>query len=104
VDENTGASDLSMDPGNPRVLVAGLWQIDIKTWGRKSGGPGSGVFLSRDGGTTWKRLTGQGLPEPPLGKIAVVIAPSDSQRVYALIETGERGSLWRSDVAAKSDS
>src|SRR5258705_532806 len=54
VDENTGASDLAMDPKNPRVLFAGTWQIDIKTWGRKSGGPGSGVFVSRDGGTTWK--------------------------------------------------
>jgi photosystem II stability/assembly factor-like uncharacterized protein len=97
VDENTGISDLAMDPGNPRILLAGAWQIDIKTWGRKSGGPGSGVFLSKDGGTTWKRLTGHGLPEPPLGKIAVAIAPSDSQRLYALIETGQRGSLWRSD-------
>src|SRR5678816_3614575 len=83
VDENTGASDLAMDPGNPRVLFAGTWQIDIKTWGRKSGGPGSGVFVSRDGGTTRKRLTAEGLPEPPLGKIAVAVAQSDSRRVYA---------------------
>jgi photosystem II stability/assembly factor-like uncharacterized protein len=97
VDENTGVSDLAMDPNNPRTLFAGAWQIDIKTWGRKSGGPGSGVFVSRDGGTTWKRITGHGLPEPPLGKIAVAVASSDSQRVYALIETGQRGSLWRSD-------
>jgi len=97
VDENTGASDLALDPVNPRILFAGTWQIDIKTWGRKSGGPGSGVFASRDGGTTWKRITGNGLPEPPLGKIAVAIAPSNPRRVYALIETGQRGSLWRSD-------
>jgi photosystem II stability/assembly factor-like uncharacterized protein len=97
VDENTGASDLAMDPVNPRTLFAGTWQIEIKTWGRKSGGPGSGVFVSRDGGTTWKRITGAGLPEPPLGKIAVAVAPSNPRRVYALIETGERGSLWRSD-------
>jgi hypothetical protein len=97
VDENTGISDLSMNAGNPRVLFAGAWQIDIKTWGRKSGGPGSGVFVSRDGGSTWKRITGHGLPEPPLGKIAVSVAPSDGSRVYALIETGRRGSLWRSD-------
>ncbi len=96
VDENTGVSDLAMDPNNSRTLFAGAWQIDIKTWGRKSGGPGSGVFVSRDGGTTWKRITGHGMPEPPLGKIAVAVA-SDSQRVYALIETGQRGSLWRSD-------
>ena len=97
VDENTGISDLSMDPNNPRILFAGAWQIDIKTWGRKSGGPGSGVFVSRDGGSTWKRITKHGLPDPPLGKIAVAVAPSDSQRVYALIETGDKGSLWRSD-------
>jgi photosystem II stability/assembly factor-like uncharacterized protein len=97
VDENTGISDLTMDANNPRVLFAGAWQIDIKTWGRTSGGPGSGVFVSRDGGATWKRITGHGLPDPPLGKIAVAVAPSDSSRVYALIETGDRGSLWRSD-------
>lgn len=97
VDENTGASDLSMDATNPRILFAGTWQIDIKTWGRKSGGPGSGVFVSKDGGTTWKRIEKHGLPDPPLGKIAVNVAPSDPQRVYALIETGQKGSLWRSN-------
>jgi photosystem II stability/assembly factor-like uncharacterized protein len=97
VDENAGASDLSMDATNPRILFAGTWQIDIKTWGRKSGGSGSGVFVSRDGGTTWKRIEKHGLPDAPLGKIAVSVAPSDPQRVYALIETGQKGSLWRSD-------
>ena len=97
VDENTGASDLAMDPTNPRILYAGTWQIDIKTWGRKSGGPGSGVYVTRDGGTTWKHITGHGLPDPPLGKIAVGVAQANPQRVYALIETGDRGSLWRSN-------
>ncbi|HKT46749.1 MAG TPA: hypothetical protein VJP87_04430 [Candidatus Acidoferrales bacterium] len=97
VDENTGASDLTMDPQNPQRLIAGMWQIDIKTWGRKSGGPGSGLFLTEDGGETWKRLSGRGLPEGPLGKIAVNFAPSDGRRVYALIETGQGGTLWRSD-------
>jgi photosystem II stability/assembly factor-like uncharacterized protein len=102
VDENTGASDLSMDPTNPRILFAGTWQIDIKTWGRKSGGKGSGVFVSRDGGTTWKRIEKHGLPGPPLGKIAVAVAASNPQRVYALIETGQKGSLWRSDDGGES--
>ena len=97
VDENTGASDLTMDPSNPDTLIAGTWTIDIKTWGRNSGGPGSGVFITHDGGDTWKRITGHGMPESPLGKIAVAIAPSNPNRVYALIETGQRGSLWRSD-------
>jgi len=97
VDENTGCSDIALDPNNPRIVFAGMWQVDIKTWGRWSGGPGSGVFISRDGGTTWKRLSGYGLPDSPLGKIAVAVAQSNSNRVYALIETGQRGSLWRSD-------
>ena len=97
VDENTGASDIAMDPNNSQILIAGTWQMEIKTWGKFSGGPGSGVFMSRDGGTTWKPITGRGLPDPPLGKIAVAIAPSNSNRMYALIETGGRGTLWRSE-------
>jgi len=97
VDENTGCSDIAIDPNNPRTLFAGMWQLDIKTWGRWSGGPGSGVFVSHDGGVSWKRLAGHGLPDSPLGKIAVAVAQSNSGRVYALIETGQRGSLWRSD-------
>jgi len=97
VDENTGASDLAMNPKNPRILFAGTWQIDIKTWGRKSGGPVSGVWVSRDGGTKWKQIKEHGLPDPPLGKIAVGIGTNDPDRVYALIETGDKGSLWRSD-------
>jgi photosystem II stability/assembly factor-like uncharacterized protein len=97
VDENTGASGLSMDPKDSNTLFAGTWQIDIKTWGRNSGGPGSGVFVTHDGGDHWNHITGHGLPDSPLGKIDVAVAPNDSNRVYALIETGQRGSLWRSD-------
>jgi len=97
VDEKTGCSDIAMDPQRPDTLFAGMWQVDIKTWGRWSGGPGSGVFVSRDGGDTWKRLNGGGIPEPPLGKVAVAIAQDNPNRVYALIETADRGSLWRSD-------
>lgn len=108
VDESTGASDLVMDPNNPRILFAGMWQVEIHTWGRTSGGPGSGIWMSRDGGDTWTRLEGNGLPERPVGKIALAIAPANSDRIYALIETGdgvplpdgtetESGELWRSD-------
>ena len=99
VDENTGASDLAMDPNNPRILLAGTWQMVIKTWGQNSGGPGSGLWMSRDEGETWTRLTGHGLPGAPLGKVAVAIAQRNSNRMYALFETGGngRGSLWRSD-------
>jgi photosystem II stability/assembly factor-like uncharacterized protein len=115
VDENTGCSDITMDPNNPRVLFAGMWQLEIHTWGRTSGGPGSGLFKSVDGGATWKRLApvpsgsdAHGLPAAPLGKISPQIARSNSNRVYALIETGDgmltdngqktqSGSLWRSE-------
>jgi len=101
VDENTGCSELALDLTNPRILFAGTWTIDIKTWGRTSGGPGSGVFRSKDGGETWERLA-RGLPASPLGKIAVGVGLSNPNRVYALIETGERGSLWRSDNGGDS--
>jgi len=107
VDQNTGCSDLAIDPTDPRILFAGMWQLEIHTWGRTSGGPGSGLFVSRDGGVTWTRLTGRGLPTKPVGKVAVAIAPSNPDRVYALIETGdgipwngqptESGQLWRSE-------
>ncbi len=107
VDENTGCSDLAMDPSNPNILIAGMWQLEIKTWARWSGGPGSGLYMSRDGGTSWKRLEGHGLPTTEVGKIAVAIARSNSKRIYALIETGDGvpwngkkttpGVLWRSD-------
>ncbi len=107
VDERTGASELVMDPNNPRILFAGFWQIDIKTWGRESGGPGSSIWTSRDGGATWTRLAGHGLPARPYGKVALGIAPTNSNRVYAMIEAGDgvpwhgqptdRGKLWRSD-------
>jgi photosystem II stability/assembly factor-like uncharacterized protein len=96
VDENTGCSDIAIDPDNPRILFAGMWQLDIKTWGRVSGGPGSGLYRSEDGGATWKQLTGHGLPEPPMGKIGITIAPDNPNRIYALIESDE-GVLWRSD-------
>jgi len=107
VDENTGCSDLAMDAGNPRVLFAGMWQIEIHTWGRTSGGPGSGLFKSTDGGATWARLRGNGLPTKPHGKVALGLSVSNPSRVYVMIETGdgipwngqatEDGQLWRSD-------
>lgn len=96
VDENTGCSDIAIDPDNPRILFAGMWQLDIKTWGRVSGGPGSGLYRSGDGGATWKQLTGHGLPESPMGKIGITIAPDKPNCIYALIESDE-GVLWRSD-------
>jgi photosystem II stability/assembly factor-like uncharacterized protein len=102
VDENTGCSGLSMDPNDPRTIVAGTWQVEMHTWAMFSGGPGSGVFVSHDGGTKWARVEGHGLPKSPLGKIDVAIAPSDSNRVYALIQTKDQGSVWRSDNGGES--
>ena len=107
VDENTGCSDIAMDPQNPQTLFAGMWQFVIHTWGQMSGGPGSGIFISHDGGTTWNRITGHGLPEQEVGKIGLAIAHGDPKRIFAIIETGTgepwkdkptaSGYLWRSD-------
>jgi photosystem II stability/assembly factor-like uncharacterized protein len=95
-DSDTGASDVAFDPSNPNVLFAGLWQARRKPWDLVSGGPGSGLYMSRDGGDTWKALTGKGLPEGIWGKVGVAVAPSDGHRVYALIEADE-GGLFRSN-------
>ena len=112
VDEDTGASDLIMDPNNPRVLYAGMWHLELKTWERVSGGPGSGLFMTRDGGDTWTKLEGNGLPELDVGKVALCMSKADSRRVYALIETAdgvslageeaESGELWMTSDGAKT--
>ncbi len=70
-----GCAHLEMDANNPNVLFAGMWPIVIRSWGRESGGPGSGLFKSTDGGVTWKRLRGNGLPTRMTGKIVPAIAP-----------------------------
>ncbi len=99
VDENTGIFEIAMDPSNPRILFAGSWELEIHTWGRESGGMAGGIWRSRDGGDSWQKLEGHGLPEPPVGKIGLSIAQSNPNVVYALIETGwpNRGVLWRSN-------
>ena len=112
IDSNTGISDMVMDPDNSRILFAGAWQLDLKTWRRISGGPGSGIFKSVDGGINWTKLKGNGLPKKDVGKIALAMTPADPDRLYALIETGdgvpyngketESGELWRSDDNGKT--
>jgi photosystem II stability/assembly factor-like uncharacterized protein len=97
VDPDTGCSGLTLDAHNPDVLFAGMWEMVMHTWAMFSGGPGSGVYVTRDGGTAWKKVMDAGLPKPPVGKIDVAVAPSNSSRVYALIQTSNQGSLWRSD-------
>src|SRR5207302_6164459 len=86
------------DPNNPRTLFAGLWQCRRKPWEFTSGGPGSGLYVSHDGGDSWKQLEAgeKGLPKGLWGKIGVAVAPSNGQRVYALIEA-DGGGLFRSD-------
>ena len=93
---DTGASDIAMDPANPRILMAGMWQARRTPWGMTSGGPGSGLFRSIDGGDHWVHIADEDFPKDLVGKIGVAFAPSDSARVYALIEA-EKGGLYRSD-------
>jgi len=95
-DADTGASDVAIDPTTPSIVFAGFWQARRFPWDLQSGGPGSGLYVSRDGGDTWKQIIGHGLPEGSWGKVGVAIAPSNGQRVYALIEA-EKGGLFRSD-------
>ena len=127
VDENTGAIDLVMDPTNPRILYAAMWQFEMRTSGRTSGGPGSGIWRSKDGGDTWTRLGPQteeehaeranGTPKGPWGKIGLAISAAEPKRIYALIETnsnadfgpvegwdgpGFQGVLWRSEDRGES--
>ena len=96
---DAGAVEISMDPGNPRILVAGFWQTRRSFWNLSSGGPGSGLFRSTDGGDTWEEISrAPGLPDGPLGKIGVVVSPARAGRVWALVEAvGDKTGLYRSD-------
>src|SRR5579864_80018 len=94
-DENTGGIDITFDPRNANVLFASLWQVRRAPWYLDSGGPGSGLYRSHDGGATWKHLEEKGLPKGPYGRIGVAVA-ANSDRVYALIEAAQ-GGLYRSD-------
>jgi photosystem II stability/assembly factor-like uncharacterized protein len=101
VDAQTGATDLRMDPGNPRILYAAMWENGRKPWYVLSGGYAGGIFKSTDGGDNWKKLT-NGLPEL-IGKIGVDVSASNPSRLYAIVEAmpGE-GGLYRSDDAGES--
>ncbi len=97
VDDGTGCSGITMDAHDPNILFAGMWQVVMHTWAMFGGGPSSGLYVTRDGGSTWSQITDPGLPHSPLGKIDVAVAPTNSNRVYALIQTADQGSVWRSD-------
>ena len=95
-DQNTGAIDVVFDPHNPNTLFAALYEVRRQPWFFSSGGEGSGLYRSTDGGDTWQHLQGHGLPEGILGRIGVTVSGADSDRVYAIIEAKE-GGIFRSD-------
>ena len=98
VDDRTGAVDLAMDPSNPQVLYAGFWQVQRKPWSLDSGGPGSGLYKTTDGGDTWKKLDGKGLPKGIWGRVGVSVSAARPERLYAVIEA-EEGGVFRSEDA-----
>ena len=92
-----GAIDLILDPSNPNVIYAGFWEVYRKPWTLESGGPGSGIFKSTDGGDTWTELTrNTGLPRGMIGKVGIAVSPANPERVWALVEA-EDGGVFRSD-------
>ncbi len=102
LDERTGATDVKLDPVNPDKLYAALWQHRRWPYFFKSGGPGSGLYLSHDGGETWRRKTEEdGLPKGELGRIVIAPSPADPRRVYALVEA-EKSAVIRSDDGGES--
>jgi len=101
-DDKTGAIDVVFDPNNPNVVFAALYEAQRTPWSLSSGGPGSGLYKSVDGGATWKHLEGHGLPGGIMGRIGVSVSGADSNRVYALIEAKDASGLYRSDDGADS--
>lgn len=103
-DDKSGAVDISIDPANPDIVYAALWEAWRKPWGMSSGGPGSGLFKSVDGGVTWAEISrAPGLPQQGLiGKIGVSVSPVDSNRVYAIIEHEAAGGVYASNDAGKT--
>lgn len=96
-DARTGAIELAADPDNPSTVFAAMWEMQRTPWSMSSGGPGSGLYRSLDGGATWTAITGHGLPDTVLGKIGVAVAAgTGGKRVFALVEA-EHGGLFRSD-------
>lgn len=98
VNEETGAAEMVMDPQNPNKLMVAMWEHSRKPWFFHSGGPGSGLYVTFDGGESWKkRGEDDGLPKGELGRLGLAIAPSDPQRVYALVEHKGNNALYISE-------
>ncbi|MFZ3342738.1 MAG: hypothetical protein WA213_17780 [Terriglobales bacterium] len=100
-DAKTGGIDLAFDPTNANIVYAALWQVRRTPWSLESGGPGSGLYRSADGGTTWKQLKGHGLPETILGRIGVTVSGANPNRVWAVVEA-EKGGIFRSDDSGET--
>jgi photosystem II stability/assembly factor-like uncharacterized protein len=100
VDRTTGCADVDIDPQEPSVMYATTWQVRREPYFFTSGGPGSGLYKSTDGGEKWTKIS-RGLPEGPLGRIAVAIAPSRPGTLYAIVEASETH-LYRSDDMGES--
>jgi photosystem II stability/assembly factor-like uncharacterized protein len=101
-DDRSGAVELIIDPVQPSTVYASLWQVYRQPWGMYSGGPGSGLFKSTDGGDTWTEITrNAGLPAGVWGKVGIAVSPADNNRVWALIEA-EEGGVYRSDDAGQT--
>jgi photosystem II stability/assembly factor-like uncharacterized protein len=98
--EMTGAIDVTFDPRNSKIVYASLWQALRQPWNFSSGGEGSGLYRSADGGMSWSHLSGNGLPAGILGRIDISVSGADSKRIYAMIEA-EEGGLYRSDDAGQ---
>ncbi|MGA3235006.1 MAG: glycosyl hydrolase [Bryobacteraceae bacterium] len=99
---DTGAADIAMDPSNPRVLYAGFWEASRKPWRLDSGGPGSGIWKSTDGGDTWQDLShAPGLPRGVEGRIGITVSPANPERVWAIVEAAD-GGVFRSDNGGRT--
>ncbi|NOY36094.1 MAG: glycosyl hydrolase [Chlorobi bacterium] len=102
VSNNAGGCDLILDPSNPRILYASTWEVRRTPWGFSSGGPGSALWKSNDGGDHWINLSeNKGMPESPAGIIGVTVSPVDHNRVWAVVEAHE-GGIFRSEDGGKS--
>jgi photosystem II stability/assembly factor-like uncharacterized protein len=95
-DAKTGGIDITFDPSNPNILFAALWQARRTPWSMDSGGTGSGLYRSADGGTTWKEVKEHGFPEGIKGRIGVTVSGANPNRVWAVVEA-EKGGIFRSD-------
>ena len=100
--KNAGAVDLILDPGNPSVVYASFWDMHRLPWDLESGGPGSGLFKSTDGGDTWTDLSrAPGMPRGVLGRIGITVSPANSDRLWAIVEAQD-GGVFRSDNAGRT--